>query len=218
MKIDWKYTFGEIIIVIIGISIAFGLNNWWASRKDAELEQEYLQNIQLDLKEDLEHLKASSAQFKTKLQIIEQLRPHLYAEIPRKDSVVQKFFQLLDLIKFFPNKGTYNALLNSGDLNLIRDFDLRTRLESHYNFYQEVAYEEERQVNFHKNFMSEFTMNKINYDQLYRGDLSFLKEPELKNLFFAIQGISMLGQKKADEGVGRVDEMLKQLEGSQAEN
>lgn len=47
-KINWKYAAGEIIIVIIGISIAFTLNSWAAGRKDKVLAKQYLENLKQD--------------------------------------------------------------------------------------------------------------------------------------------------------------------------
>ena len=36
-KINWRYAIGELLIVIIGISVAFALNNWSASLKENDL-------------------------------------------------------------------------------------------------------------------------------------------------------------------------------------
>lgn len=38
-NINWRYAFGEIIIVIIGISIAFALNNWAANTKEKRIKK-----------------------------------------------------------------------------------------------------------------------------------------------------------------------------------
>ena len=38
-KIDWQYTFGEILIVIIGISIAFSLNKCSENQQNNENQQ-----------------------------------------------------------------------------------------------------------------------------------------------------------------------------------
>lgn len=44
-KINWKNHFIELLVVIIGISIAFSLNNWKESSKDKKPEKRYLQNL-----------------------------------------------------------------------------------------------------------------------------------------------------------------------------
>lgn len=56
MKINWKYTFGELLIVIVGILIAFGLNNWAQGKLEARKQTVYLKSLSADLTADLEVL------------------------------------------------------------------------------------------------------------------------------------------------------------------
>ena len=56
MKINWKYAIGEVIIVIVGISVAFLLNNWASERKEAKIRQQYLVNLANDLSGEIDHL------------------------------------------------------------------------------------------------------------------------------------------------------------------
>ena len=51
-KTTWKYTLREIIIVIIGISIAFSMNKCAENAKDNNLKQQYLINLKSDVEAD----------------------------------------------------------------------------------------------------------------------------------------------------------------------
>lgn len=51
-KIKWYNHFIELIIVIIGISVAFWLNNLSNNYKENSLKQNYLSNIYDDLQKD----------------------------------------------------------------------------------------------------------------------------------------------------------------------
>ena len=50
------YAIGEIILVVIGILIALGINNWNQERKNTSLRKSYLENLKVDLKKDIENL------------------------------------------------------------------------------------------------------------------------------------------------------------------
>lgn len=43
--------------------------------------------------------------------------------------VVGKIFEIVNLIDFTPKDNTYQTLINSGDLKLIDNFELKTAIE-----------------------------------------------------------------------------------------
>ncbi|MCK8482273.1 DUF6090 family protein [Psychroserpens algicola] len=47
-----KYAIGEIILVVIGILIALGINNWNENRKKVKIEIQYVNNLIQDIKND----------------------------------------------------------------------------------------------------------------------------------------------------------------------
>lgn len=53
-KINWRYAIGELIIITIGISFAFALNNWAASSEENELVKEYYSSLRSDLETDMQ--------------------------------------------------------------------------------------------------------------------------------------------------------------------
>ena len=212
MKINWRYAIGEVIIVIIGISIAFGLNKTWQDRKDRKVEKTYLDGLTTDLQKDHDALNRNLGRFDKNLSKIKHLRPHLYRELPGRDTVARMFFELAEMISFFPNSGTYDALINSGDLKLISNAELRTALEDHYNFYEILEYEETRLLNFHKTYLSDFMIYKVDFDKVFRGDNSFLDQKVTPNLLNTMFGIFSLGREKTEEGLERTEKLLMRMQ------
>ncbi len=51
-KATWKYTLREIIIVILGITIAFSMNKCADNIKDKKLKKQYLTNLKSDVEAD----------------------------------------------------------------------------------------------------------------------------------------------------------------------
>ena len=55
-NINWKNHLVELLVVFIGLTAAFGLNNWRDKIADAELEKRYLESIEIDLESDMTQL------------------------------------------------------------------------------------------------------------------------------------------------------------------
>ena len=51
MKKKFTYALGEIIIVIIGISLAFAMNKWGEEKSNKIQREQYLQSIKQDIEE-----------------------------------------------------------------------------------------------------------------------------------------------------------------------
>ncbi|MEZ4792019.1 MAG: DUF6090 family protein [Gelidibacter sp.] len=127
-KINWQYTFGEILIVIIGISIAFSMNKCADSSKNEALRHQYVSNIKSDVMSDKAVLEENVISLEKKIKTVDEILPILNTDSPDKMIVVGKLFEIVNLIDFTPKDNTYQTLINSGDLKLIDNFELRTAL------------------------------------------------------------------------------------------
>ncbi len=47
-KLNWGYVLGEILVVVVGITIAFYVDAWWERRQEQARETEYLVGLQQD--------------------------------------------------------------------------------------------------------------------------------------------------------------------------
>ena len=69
MKKGLRYAFGEILIVIVGITIAFSMNKCADENKDDTLKQQYLENIRKDIEVDKKNLESISQSIGLKIGI-----------------------------------------------------------------------------------------------------------------------------------------------------
>ena len=137
-RFDWRpkvrWFAAEIVVVVAGVLIALALNAWWGARQDAAREQEYLRQLVEDLKEterDFERSEASQASrdaAATKL-----VRAFRSSSPPPADSVV--LWSVLASWISIPSMvtGAADALVETGDLNLIRDDSLRSSITHYLN-------------------------------------------------------------------------------------
>jgi len=120
-----KYAIGEIILVVIGILIALQINNWNESRKLVIEEKQYYKNIKRQLNEDASFINDNiefnqyyydQYNYATKL-LLSNDRSHL-------DSLAIIAINLLEYSDFHQESNIYAALVNSGEIKLIKNQDI----------------------------------------------------------------------------------------------
>lgn len=126
------YAVGEIVLVVIGILIALGINNWNQHRIQNKEEHQALINLKLDF--DYNYITLDSIITRTEKSIALQTtilnhtgnkpRPNTETEF---DNAINA---LAALSIYFPKNGYLNDLLNSGKLDILKNTNLRNRLSS----------------------------------------------------------------------------------------
>jgi hypothetical protein len=71
-KIDWRNHFVELIVVFIGITLAFMLNNWRENNNNQEMAEKYLNSFRNDIAYDHTQLDSIINSNENKLQRINQ--------------------------------------------------------------------------------------------------------------------------------------------------
>ncbi len=134
----------ELVVVFLGVTAAFVLDNWGEARRERAQERRYLEALYQDARRDSVSLAGMSKLLERRGKLLErllQLRG-------RADSlgVVEQLMPeaLFSLTLFKPGNDTWESLKAGGDLKLLRDLELRralTRLDKLY-FGVEKAQEE----------------------------------------------------------------------------
>ncbi|SDM74467.1 hypothetical protein SAMN05421823_1234 [Catalinimonas alkaloidigena] len=213
-KINWRYALGEILIVLVGITLAFWLNNWKDHRQEAHARAQYLTQLKRDLERDSLQLHDNIAQCARRMRSIEQLLPHLGHTLPGRDTAYRLVFELPLSIEFRPKTITYQTLINSGDYSLIDQFSLRAAIEEHYLLYDHIRKEYERQEIITSKYIGDFYVRELNYPQLQRGNYDFLDNPLLYNIAVSVRGALRLKMLASEEGVASCRELMAQLDQS----
>ena len=161
-KINWKNYFIELIVVFIGITAAFLLNNWREDYQSNELESKYLNSIKNDVVQDSisvnEILKLNEEkEVKFKKYIASAIKG-----ISSIDSAVILFQDILTIPKFYPQSNTYESIKYSGNLNLISDYNLREEITNYYESFTTINSQQEMTVEFINNYATKFVFKNIN--------------------------------------------------------
>lgn len=214
-KENWKYTLREIVIVIIGISIAFSMNKCSDNLKDNNLRVEYLTNLIRDVEADKIQLEKNIEAINKKLAICSEIIPVLNSEKSQDMRLMNNIFAIVKYENFSPKNITYKTLINSGDLKLIEDFKLKTAIQQHYADYDEMSDDYVRHTSLIKDYLGNYLVNHADYDQIPQGKGPFLDEIKLKNIVRALlttfddkKSATLLGIESCDILIGEIDAAL----------
>lgn len=132
---DWLAAGIELAIVVVGILIALQVSNWNQDRQDARRAREYLRRIDTDLQTDIGK-NAARARFMAQVDRYgRQAMAHaehgtLVDGSPWK--TVLAYFQASQFYPYSHEDSAFIEMRDAGDLSLIHDSALRSRLAFFY--------------------------------------------------------------------------------------
>lgn len=208
-----KYAIGEIILVVIGILIALQINNWNESRKLVSEEKQYYKNIKRQLTEDASFIE-NNIEFNqyyydqydyATQQLLNNDKSHL-------DSLAIISMNLLEYSDFHQESNIYAALVNSGEIKLIKNQDIVeglqkleetyiyiNRLEaSHFDIIKGIYPELSKIIRFHP-------LNVERVDRLF--------EFEFQNHFVIMKDIMVEKDQIYHKALKEIDLILSLIEG-----
>jgi len=125
------YAIGEIILVVIGILIALGINSQVSKNQDIYKEKVHLNNLFEDLEsiENQLHYENNLLENKVKRNCRVFLETiHLHKEMPSEDSLKNAMFGVISLPNTDVIFKAYDNLINTNDLNIIRSNAIKSAL------------------------------------------------------------------------------------------
>jgi len=124
-----RYAVGEILLVVIGILIALQINNWNQDRKDRAVEIKYLKNLKRDLKNDsIALLEIQSHRMNTVRAVKSLLKIAASNDIEDIIKVDSLYWAIGIWWEFIPNDNTFQELISSGKLNIIKNEQIKDYL------------------------------------------------------------------------------------------
>ena len=212
-KINWNYNLGEILIVIIGISIAFSLNKCAEDKQNASLEKLYLENLRDDIETDKTNLEQNLQRLTAKNEILKSTFKYFNPNIPKRDSVlVMNLFRTAEIIEFSPKTTTHQTLINSGDLKLITNFDLKKTIQGHYRNYGKLQQDYDRMVNISKKYIADFFIYNMDMAAFRSGQKGYTDERLLKGIIQSMNGAVALKITSTENSIESCEQIIQQLD------
>ena len=129
----FKYAFGEIILVVIGILIALQINNWNEQRIKNNLKYQYTVSMISDLKLDIKKIEEYQNYNKNEIEAMDTLATYIQQEVKDVMQLNDLSFSLNLGILSRLNTSTYEALINSGNADLYKQ-EIRNELIRHHGY------------------------------------------------------------------------------------
>lgn len=153
-----KYAIGEILLVVIGILIALQINNWNQQRKDRNQEQFILERLKNDLASDIElisyQIEKSETFRKQYLFCIEVLLDEREAT---REEFMDNFSSITTILYFKPNRTTFENIVSSGQMDLIKNKSLTNDIIKYYNEGSDIGWDDAL-VNYTRNYYGPYIM------------------------------------------------------------
>ena len=164
-----RYAIGEIVLVVIGILIELSINNWNENLKNRSKENQILTSLLTELisqKQQLsKQIKGDTISYSANDSLMVLSGSTNFHSIPTVD-----FRDLVYRVgvrnTFNPQLGTVEALLSSGELDLIRNEDLKIQLAGLKGRLEDYGEEDITIENFLEDQLNPYLRQKIPlYDQ-----------------------------------------------------
>ena len=128
------YAIGEIVLVVVGILIALQINNINEEGKENRIALTYIDNLKLDLVSDINEIEKAN----NDLDFYEKEGYYSLNVIDGKVNEVDKIRFLKSLMwnshyhPFQISRSTYEDLISTGNIRLLKNNDLKVALTSYY--------------------------------------------------------------------------------------
>jgi hypothetical protein len=157
----WEKLLLELLVVFLGVSAGFLLNNWRIDQEEQELKQEYLQSIGGDVNENILLLEGVIQDDEL---LLERMSPKL-AELKSKtlpaDSAMVCIQLILALSRVDLNSNSYLNIMNSGSLNLIDEFELKSQVVSYFSAIRGVNFVDDYFYSYFNEFVMPFIISEV---------------------------------------------------------
>jgi hypothetical protein len=123
----------EVVLIVAGILIAFGLNAWWQGRSAVATETAYLTRLDTDLGTTDAALEEVIDRHREKVEIYRRIVALLGdgASPARADSLVALGYEIGAYTLFSESVRTYDELVNAGNVELLTSRTIRAALQDY---------------------------------------------------------------------------------------
>ncbi len=190
-RINWTNHLIELFIVIIGISIAFWLNNVSVREKERVQEIVYLKDILHDLKIDSARLSRNVRINELKQEKLSAGLEFISAKAPI-DSILFKVIEIGGYDFFTPDNLTLISMMQSGDLKLIQSEEIKRELLRLLKIYESIDFMQKNFLQALDDNYFPMLLSQVDMSNMEVADPDFFYGIEIRN--YTIFALNETGQ------------------------
>ena len=134
-----RWLFSETFVIVLGVLIALGLDDYWTARQEKALELQYVKRIHANVSADIAFFDQIRERLERKLQALDSIAPIVRGQEPVPEDV-GSFLRNVALGGLvgassvaWVTRTTFEDLVSTGNLRLIRNSDLRREILLYYD-------------------------------------------------------------------------------------
>ena len=182
LKIDWKSKLIDLLIVVIGITIAFQLNNLNESTKSKAKENNYLKSFYEENRDNESNL-TLTLEFTLKAKNeIDSLKQLLLSKDYQDTRIIALSASMMVSSDFNPSLITMENITASGDFELISNLEYREKLIDTYNSYQTTSQLEGILSDYVNQYVAPFFFKNVRFSDFSSLRETFTEKPEFENI------------------------------------
>lgn len=188
-KLKWREYLIELLVVIIGISIAFAIENYAAHRKEKGEELLHLKGIVDDLETDARVFEEFAGYTKSTLNYVRRFNELIRNDDRTNDSLNYLLLRSGWISSYEPRDITYNSLKTSGDLERLSNFELRRKIVYHYEHkVNDILFQNELHKRNLDDYITPILLKYSDFTSKRGLDDDFFDLRENRNTFASLEG------------------------------
>lgn len=159
--ISWLKLLLELLVVFVGVTAGFLLNNFREEKVSREVENIYLENLMLNLTADsseiANHINANKNNVEVSSRAVNSFRDAAISpELALEALSVMVTYNDISL-----QDATYQSIVGSGNLGMISDIEFRMQLIAYYQFLEQVRTVETVHNDYISSYVLPFVMKNM---------------------------------------------------------
>lgn len=186
-NIDWRSKLIDLLIVIIGITIAFKLNTWNESISTNLEAKDYIESFYEENRTNETSLSAALIFSESNKKDIDTLKQILISKKYDDKRIKTLTASMMALANYSPSITTMENITASGEFKLIKDIALRKQIIDTYNSYKVTLKLEGLLSNYVDKYVTPYFFENVRFSDFSSLHSDFIKEPLFENIVFGYE-------------------------------
>ena len=161
-KYDWQKLLLELVVVFLGVTAGFLLNNWQNKKQTSSLENKYLNGFLQDANANISELNNAVKADSLWLHNVKPKLLDLRNGKLKPDSANGLFKMIVNISKADIKTGTYDAIVNSGNMNIISNYVIKKQIVDYSSSISGTRYIEDYFYQYFNEFVMPFVFSNYN--------------------------------------------------------
>ena len=181
-KTGWLKLTLELIVVFIGVSAGFVFDNFREDQSNRKMEVKYLESFYNNVVADSVEIQSMILSNQNNIDISGRSVASMQAGTVTNDTALVVLSVMATYTSLNLENATYLSVVNSGNLGLIRDFEIREQIVYYYRSHEDMRYVEQVYNDYISNYILPYVIKKLDFISGQLVEDFTVKDIEFRNI------------------------------------